>query len=249
VEAVDTMRQEVISTVKNEMNSLGQVLPTKGTNTHTAEKKKSYSEAVARKKQSIIFVKPKDKSDACSNDQTKTDIKNSIDVAKLGVGITAMKEVTKGKVVIGCENKAQAEILRDKVANDMGEEYIIQAPKKKKLKIKIFDVDKEDCEQDQEFWRRIKEHNGFTRNTLLGQIVHKSLIGKSQRMMIITEVDAKTHDVMLEEGRVKIGWNICRVMNYIGILRCFKYCGYYHLARDCKKEVACGQCAGKHTSM
>jgi len=28
---------------------------------------------------------------------------------------------------------------------------IIQVPKKKKLKIKIFDVDKEDCEQDQEF--------------------------------------------------------------------------------------------------
>jgi len=33
------------------------------------------------------------------------------------------------------------------------------------------------------------------------------------------------------------------MMNYIGILRCFKCC-YYHFARDCKKEVACGQCAG-----
>jgi len=66
--------------------------------------------------------------------------------------------------------------------------------------------------------------------------------------MIIAEVDAKTHDVMLEEGTVKIGWNICRVINYIEILRCFKCCGYYHFARDCKKEVACGQCAGKHTS-
>jgi len=64
-----------------------------------------------------------------------------------------MKKVTKGAVVIGCENKdikiikrIKAEILRDKVANDMGEKYIIQAPKKKKLKLKIFDVDKEDCE-------------------------------------------------------------------------------------------------------
>jgi len=48
---------------------------------------------------------------------------------------------------------------------------------------------------------------------------------------------------------VKIGWNICRAQNYIGILgRCFKCCGYYHFARDSKKEVACGQCAGKHAS-
>jgi len=143
VEAVDKMRQEMISTVKNEMNSLGQALPTKETSTHKAEKK-SYSEAVERKKESVIIVKPKEKSDACSSDQTKRDIKNSIDVAKVGVRITAMKKVkgAKGAVVIGCENRDQAEILRDKVANDMGEKYIIQAPKKKKLKIKIFDVTK-----------------------------------------------------------------------------------------------------------
>jgi len=44
----------------------------------------------------------------------------------------------------------------------MGENYIIQASKKK-LKIKIFDVDKEDCEQDQEFWRRIEEPNEVLR--------------------------------------------------------------------------------------
>jgi len=67
-------------------------------------------------------------------------------------------------------------------------------------------------------------------------------------MMIIAEVDSKTHDVMLEEGKVKIGWNKCRVINLIAILRCFKCCGYYHFARDFKKEVPCGQCAGKHTS-
>jgi len=112
------MRQEVISTVKNEMNSLGQVLPTKRTSTQKAEKKKSYSKAVARKKESVIIVKPKEKSHACSSDQTKKDIKSSINVAKLGVGITTMKEVTKEAVVIGCEKKDQAEILRNIVANE-----------------------------------------------------------------------------------------------------------------------------------
>jgi len=82
-----------------------------------------------------------------------------------------------------------------------GEKYIIQAPKKKKFKIKVFDVDKEDCERDQEFWRRIEEHNGFMRNSVQGQMVHKSLIDRSQHMMVVAEVNAKTHDVMLEEGR------------------------------------------------
>jgi len=83
------------------------------------------------KKEPIIIVKPKEKSDACSSDQTKRDIKNSIDIAKLGVGITTMKKIAKRAVVIGCENKDQAEIRRDKVENNMRKKYIIQAPKKK----------------------------------------------------------------------------------------------------------------------
>jgi len=49
-EAVDKMRQEMITTVKNEVNSLGQTMPTKGTNTQKTEKKKSYSDAMAKKR-------------------------------------------------------------------------------------------------------------------------------------------------------------------------------------------------------
>jgi len=86
------------------------------------------------------------------------------------------------------------------------------------------------------------------KNSVRGKIVYKSQNGKSQRTTIIAEVDDKTHETMLEEERVKIGWNICKVQDYIGILRCFKCCGYYHFAKDCKKEVACGNCAGKHAT-
>jgi len=75
------------------MYSLDQTLLTMGTSVHEAGKMKSYSEVVSSKKESIIIVKPKEDSDAYSSDQMKRDIKNSINVAKLGVGITAMKKV------------------------------------------------------------------------------------------------------------------------------------------------------------
>lgn len=52
---------------------------------------------------------------------------------------------------------------------------------------------------------------------------------------IIAEINAKTHEMMLEERKVKIDWNIYKVQDYIGILRCFKCCGYDHFAKDCKK--------------
>jgi len=118
--------------------------------------------------------------DASSSEVTKKNIKNKIDVSKLGVGITKMKQVTRGAVVVGCENKPEAEVLKEKLTNDLSEKHVVQAPRKKKLKIKIFDVDKEECEKEKEFWEKIEEQNGFTKSSIQGKIVHRSVNGKSQ---------------------------------------------------------------------
>jgi len=107
------------------------------------------------------------------------------------------------------------------------------------------------CEKEKEFWEKIEEQNGFTKNSIQGKIVYRSMNGKSQRMTIIAEVYIKTHEAMVEEGKVKIRWNICKVQDYVGILKGFKC--YYHFAKDCKKDVICGKCnksgnAGNHAT-
>jgi len=53
---VEKLRLEVISVLRKEMCSLGQTLPTRA-RSHEAGKKKSYNDAVVRKKESIIIVK------------------------------------------------------------------------------------------------------------------------------------------------------------------------------------------------
>lgn len=69
-------------------------------------------------------------------------------------------------------------------------------------------------------------------------------MARSNGTVIITEVNAETREKLLEIGKVKIGWKICK--DYIRILRCFKCCGYYHFAKDCIKNETCGNCAGQH---
>lgn len=230
------------------MKNLVDMMPMVETNKQKTEKTKSYSEAVVNKQEAIIIIKPQEKSGANSSEKTKKDIKKTIDVSKLRVGITKMKKASGGAIVVGCEYKEQAEILKEKVTNELGKKYVIQDPKKKKLKIKIYDIEKEDCEKEQEFWEKIEEQNGLMKNSIQGKIVHKSLYGKDQRSTIIAEMDIKTHERMQEEGKVKIGWNICKVQDYIGILRCYKCSGYYHFAKECKNNISCGNCAGKHVT-
>jgi len=44
---------------------------------------------------------------------------------------------------------------------------------KSKLKIKIFGVDKEDCDDEHNLWNKIEEQNGYERDTIRGKIIHK----------------------------------------------------------------------------
>lgn len=153
--------------------------------------------------------------DASSSEDTKRDIKNKIDITKLGVGINKMKKVTRGAVVVGCEDKRQADKFKKKVTKDLGEKYIIQTPKKRKLKIRIFHVDKENSENEQDFWGKIEEQNGFKKDSTSGKIMHKATNEKAKRTTIIAEVNDETREKLLKLGKIKIGWKICTVYKNI----------------------------------
>lgn len=207
--------------------------------------KKTYSGAVKGKTEAVIIIKPKEAEEGNSSEATKKDIKNKIDISKLGVGITKLRKVTGGAVVVGCENKLQADKLKEKVAYDLGEKYEVREPKKRKLKLKIFDIDREDYESEEDFWSKVAEQNECGRE-IRGKIIHKTANLNSRGVTLIVEVDTDARRRLMDLGSVKIGWRMCRVQDYVGILRCFKCCGYFHFARDCVKEEACGLCAGQH---
>lgn len=230
--------------VRNEIQkSIMTVISKKGT---TVEK--SYSGAVKNEGESVIIIKPIDEIEENSSEVTKKDIKSKIDISKLGVGITKLKKATRGAVVVGCETKVQADKLKNEVAKDLGDKYVIQAPKRKPLKIKIHDVDNKDCESEQEFWEKIGDQNGIGRNVIEGKIIHRSTGRKAREATIIAEVNAKTREALLNIQKLKIGWKLCKVEDYISILRCFKCCGFYHFAKDCAKKEMCGICAKQHST-
>lgn len=113
---------------------------------------------------------------------------------------------------------------------DLGDKYIIRSPKKKKQKIRITEMDKEDCEKEQDFRNKIIEQNGLRRDSTEGRIMHKSASEKTKRT-IIAEVNDGTSEKLLEGtvklvGTVKLRWKICTIQEYIGIVRCYKCYGF-----------------------
>lgn len=204
------------------------------------------NEVVRKKEEAVLIIKPRNEEEKSKSDDksemTKNDIKNNIEISKLGIGVTKMKKVTNGAVVVGCENKVQADKLKEKVEQDLGNRYVIHEPRKKKPKIKIYDVDKEDSDGKQEFWRKIEEQNGFKRNMIKGKILHRTVGTREKGITILAEMDDEASEKLLNLGKLKIGWKLCKVQEYIGLLRCFKCCGCYHFGKNCDKKETCGNC-------
>src|SRR5436190_1106120 len=206
----DELRKTIGDTVRNEMQEIVKKLSLTGTTESIVGGKKSYSEMVSGEQETVLIVKPRKEEDGPS-DSTKRDLKKSINVSELGVGITKMKNINNGAVVIGYENKSQAIKLRDKVTKNLGNKYEIKAPVKKKWKLKIFGVESEDCENEQDFWKKVEEQNGIKKDSINGKILHKVRNTRNQRTTVIAEINEESHKRMQEAGKVKIGWNICRV--------------------------------------
>ena len=83
--------------------------------------KMTYSGVVKYKPEAVLIIKPKETEGENSSEITKKDMKSKIDISKLGIGITKLRKVTRGAVVVDCEDKTQADKLKEKVAKDLEE--------------------------------------------------------------------------------------------------------------------------------
>jgi len=83
-------------------------------------------------------------------------------------------------------------------------------------------------------------------NLRKGEIVAKfSYVTKMNRNLVV-EVGADTRKILLQR-KIKIGWQICRIDEYLVANRCFKCSRFNHRHRDCRGEVTCSLCTGPHT--
>ncbi|KAK9880264.1 hypothetical protein WA026_010139 [Henosepilachna vigintioctopunctata] len=103
---------------------------------------------------------------------------------------------------------------------------------------------------DEDIIRSIIEQNEISKDYTSKLKVFKKYIKTNRRNCgnIILELDPTLFNTILENGIIKIGWRQCTVYEYIGITQCYKCARFNHLARDCKNEITCVKCSGKHNS-
>lgn len=62
-------------------------------------------------------------------------------------------------------------------------------------------------------------------------------------------VDNEAYGKIMEERKVNVGWERCRVYDGTELVQCMKCRGYNHIAKECKNQEICLKCHGQHKTV
>lgn len=202
-------------------------------------KTKSYSEAA----KNVVIIKPKIDQD-CK--MTKEEIQKSINPQTLEVGIVEVKNIKDGGLLIKCQNKNDSEKVKDAVENKLRQKYDIKVPELINPCVKI--VGLEESYSDKELEACLVKQNSFIQHDKL--LLKIKVVKKMKsRFMAIVETDPITHNRILDKGKLSVGWSMCRVFDYVAVLKCYNCWGYNHKASECKNGKKCLKCASSAHSV
>lgn len=136
-----------------------------------------------------------------------------------------------------------------------GKGFIVNGePRLRDPRVMIFDVDREIKEG--EIVESIKSRNrdifeGLKDEEILKEMKPIFNVGRPRGgVNWVLQVSPRIFQRVMGKGRVYLGLRSCRVVEHIGVVRCFKCQGIGHTCRFCGATVVCGRCGkeGHHVS-
>lgn len=228
-----------------------------GTNNMTMDViKKTISEAVADsnkpakpsfagivKSNSVVVVKPK-KQDQSSL-VTKKHLRENID--PIDLPIADIRNTANGGLIIECVDSDASDKLFKNVSDKLSEDYNVNISKKRLPKIKVIGLSEELAFTEIERNLVTQNPDVFTNKSNI-KVLHCFKLKKGSSLFgIRVEVDGESFvKLMNNSPKLRIGWDVCSVYECFDLVRCFKCCGFHHMADKCTAEVICFKCSGNH---
>jgi hypothetical protein len=202
--------------------------------------KKTFADVV--KKTPVLKIIPKNATQ--KNFETRNEL-SKIDPVEME--IKEFRNVENGGIELKCSNEKATDLLKKKIMEDYGEKYEIVESKMTKPKIKIVGLDAM-LDNEKLVTKILRQNDDMDIRELT--VIKQFTIEKwsYKNVCAIVEVDALSFDSIMNMGFLRIGFERCKVFEFVSILRCYKCCKYGHKSMDCKSEVqVCAKCANNHS--
>jgi hypothetical protein len=178
-----------------------------------------------------------------STEEVENTLKTKVNPTVMKVGIKTLKSLKDGRVLIEAGTSDEINNLSHSIQNTCGEDLEVTVPKLRKPRMVINNVLRDTTVEN-------LEETIIAQNPVLdlvsGDIEARFLyMTKWGQRKTVIEVSPETRK-KLQHKKLKIGWQICNVKDYLVAIRCFKCSRFNHRHKDCKGEETCPLCAGAH---
>lgn len=178
-----------------------------------------------------------------SGDDMKNVIRTSINPTALKVGICAMKSLRDGRVMIETNSKEEIDILKTAIDEKCCQLLDVNVPKLWNPNLVIYHIPEEVTIENAE---NIIISQNPEINLQSGDLKCKFIFKNKKNLRnLVVEVTSQVRKKILNT-KLKIGWLICHVDDYIRVNRCFKCSRFNHRAKECRGEVTCPRCSAPH---
>lgn len=218
---------------------LHEFIPKRTTTAHAATKPTVASFANVLKIGKPVLIKPKSPK---SSDATKKLISDKLN--PVDYGLSSVKSLQNGSLVINCTSSAERNKLLSNAAAQLGDKCNASIPVCKR-RVRIFGLSQQ---ADESFVQTLKKQNSeILSGALLLNRVHSFANKIKSRFGVILEVDDTTYKKLIAAEKVFVDWSICSVYEDLNIRRCFKCWGFNHIAAKCQSLVKrCSKCCENH---
>lgn len=239
---------ETLKRMEEQMNMMHKEIKTitvrearKSDNTNQMPTTRTFADVLRSSILPTVVIKPKIDNEKC--EATLQRVKENI------VGSEALVRDTKnirgGGIVISCANAVDTMKMKQLIDHNIGNDYDVCLPEIKKPRVKITNIG-DDLTTD-EILSDIVNKNNFAHDATF-QIKKVMKNKRNNTQDVVAEVDCKSFEYMMTAKKLFIGWKRCNVVEHVYLKRCFKCCGFSHIAKECKHNIACSKCAGSHKS-
>lgn len=213
----------------------------------TEDETNTFADRLKTKNETLV-IKPKEKQ---QSNKTKDDLKQNIDPKSLAVGVENLIEGKEGTVYINCDSRNSKEKIRNKVENELGNQYKVMDGRQKNPKMIVRGVEEEYITEDVDIViQTMKEQNELetTEDTVLKVLARYRQKGQQNKGNIILEVDVALQKKLRLQGKLNLGWRRCAA-NCQNFITCFN-CAENHKTGDCASRIfKCINCFETNTKL
>jgi hypothetical protein len=170
-------------------------------------------------------------------------VKSKVNPTEIKVGITSLKLLRDGRVMVEASSKKDIETLGEKIEEKCGTELEVKIQRRRNPRLVLLNIpDDITIENAEETLTAQNSELDIKKGDIRAKFCYTT---KRKTRNLVIEVDSQTRKTIMQP-KIKLGWSICRVDDYIVARRCFRCSGYNHNFGDCKGQETCPLCTGSH---